>query len=732
MARNGSGTYSNPYPDFVSGTVISSTEVDANNSDIATALTQSIAVDGQSVVTGDIPLATHKFTAMKVGTASTDSLSLGQAQAEAFVWCATAGGSADAITLSPTPAITAYAAGQRFVWMASGSTNTGATTVAISGLTAIALQDNGAALTAGQHAAGKMFMGVLDTTSTVQIMQVQVSGTDPLIVSSLTVTGDATIGDDLTLLSDASILGFGEHTDVKIIHSADSGLTLKNTSTGDDTPFVLLLQTGETDIAAADVLGTIQFQAPDEAGGTDAILVAAEVAAISEGTFAADNNATKLSFKTAASEAASEKMSLSSGGNLTLPTDGVVIAAGADSDVLLTHVADSGLTMSVTGNNVAQLTVSEDKDDANVGPYLNLTRYSASPAASDGGGIIQFNMENDSDELWAAAQIYSVAVDVADGTEDGKLVINTMKAGTATTALTISDTGIQVPDGGNVGSVTSPTAIDILGTGEIGIGIAGSTSYQTYIYDNTTGRYGLRVQLDNASSTNTGIYATTDGAGIAVYGSCAGAHWGVYGLSAAHYGVYGKTQSASHGGCFGISADAANYGILGHANNYGVYGTTVHSVGALTKGSGTFLIPHPLKSEIEGEPWSLAHSFIEGPQCDLIYRGRVDLVDGMASLSIDNKYGMTPGTFVWLTKSDSVQTFTSNETGWDAVKSSFSGDTITIECQNSSSTDTISWMVIAERGDPNIIASTITDDEGNLLIERPSEPEPPPPPPPED
>ena len=229
MARNGSGTYSNPYPNFISGTVISSSEVDANNSDIATALTQSIAVDGQSVVTGDIPLATHKFTAMKVGTAATDSLSLGQAQAEAFVWCGTAGGGADAITLSPSPAITAYAAGQRFVWMASGSTNTGATTVAISGLGAIALQDNGAALTAGQHAASKMFMGILNTTSTVQIMQVQVSGTDPLIVSSLTVTGDATIGDDLTLLSDASILGFGENTDTTLTHVHDTGLLLNST-----------------------------------------------------------------------------------------------------------------------------------------------------------------------------------------------------------------------------------------------------------------------------------------------------------------------------------------------------------------------------------------------------------------------------------------------------------------------------------------------------------------------
>ena len=83
---------------------------------------------------------------------------------------------------------------------------------------------------------------------------------------------------------------------------------------------------------------------------------------------------------------------------------------------------------------------------------------------------------------------------------------------------------------------------------------------------------------------------------------------------------------------------------------------------------------------------------------------------------------MTAGTFEWLTKADDVQTFTSNETGWDAVKSSFSGDTITIECQNTSSTDTISWMVVAERGDPNIIGSTLTDDDGNLIIERPSDP----------
>ena len=135
---------------------------------------------------------------------------------------------------------------------------------------------------------------------------------------SVTIADDLSVGDDMNMTSDAAKIAFGADADVTVTHSADVGLVFKNTNTGDDKPFVLTLQTGETAIIADEELGKIQFQAPDESGGTDAILVAAEVAAVSEGTFAADNNATKLSFRTAASEAASEKMSLSSGGNLTV------------------------------------------------------------------------------------------------------------------------------------------------------------------------------------------------------------------------------------------------------------------------------------------------------------------------------------------------------------------------------------------------------------------------------
>ena len=143
---------------------------------------------------------------------------------------------------------------------------------------------------------------------------------------------------DLYLHDGAQIL-FGADQDVVLTHAADAGLTLKTATTSDDTKATLTLQTGDTDIAANDVLGQLHFQAPDEGAGTDAILVAAGIAAISEGDFSASNNATKLSFQTGASEAASEKMSLSSAGLLTIADDliigdGKTIGSASDPDAM--------------------------------------------------------------------------------------------------------------------------------------------------------------------------------------------------------------------------------------------------------------------------------------------------------------------------------------------------------------------------------------------------------------
>jgi hypothetical protein len=144
---------------------------------------------------------------------------------------------------------------------------------------------------------------------------------------------DLQIGDDLSLVSDSAVINLGADNDVTITHVADVGLKLKQAgATGDGKPFILTMQTGELDIAADDVLGQIDFQAPDEATGTDAILVAAGISAISEGDFSASNNATKLSFKTGASEAATEKMYITSAGNVNMKNT----ATGDDTPMVVT------------------------------------------------------------------------------------------------------------------------------------------------------------------------------------------------------------------------------------------------------------------------------------------------------------------------------------------------------------------------------------------------------------
>ena len=145
-------------------------------------------------------------------------------------------------------------------------------------------------------------------------------------------------------------------------------------------------------------------------------------------------------------------------------------------------------------------------------------------------------------------------------------------------------------------------------------------------------------------------------------------------------------------------------------------GNTVFSVsnaGALSKASGSFKINHPLEAKTDTH--HLVHSFVEAPQADNIYRGKVDLVAGSATANIDTVAGMTEGTFVALNRE--VQCFTTNESNWDAVKGSVSGNILTIESENSESTATISWLVIGERKDQHMYDTDWTDENGKVIVE---------------
>ena len=165
------------------------------------------------------------------------------------------------------------------------------------------------------------------TADTDDTIHFKIAGADEIVMTGTALTPAVADGSALgstslewsdIFLADGAVINFGSDQDVTLTHVADSGLALKSVATADDKPVTLVLQTGETDIAANDVLGVLNFQAPDEGTGTDAILVAAGIAAVSEGDFSASANATKLSFRTAASAAASETMSLTSNGDLFL------------------------------------------------------------------------------------------------------------------------------------------------------------------------------------------------------------------------------------------------------------------------------------------------------------------------------------------------------------------------------------------------------------------------------
>ena len=126
----------------------------------------------------------------------------------------------------------------------------------------------------------------------------------------------------------------------------------------------LLLSTALTDINANDVIGKVSFQAPLEAGGTDAITVAASIEAVAQGTFSASVNATDLIFKTGHSEAATEKFRFTSQGEIGIGganygSSGEVLTSGGAGSAPSWQAATTGdiTAVSLTGDSGGALSV---------------------------------------------------------------------------------------------------------------------------------------------------------------------------------------------------------------------------------------------------------------------------------------------------------------------------------------------------------------------------------------
>ena len=110
--------------------------------------------------------------------------------------------------------------------------------------------------------------------------------------------------------------------------------------------------------------------------------------------------------------------------------DGGIVYYGADQDVRLSHVADSGLLLESTNAGAANATM------------LKLQLSSSSPADNDEIGKLVFSGFNDANvnEETIYGQILAKSVDVSDGTEDGSIGINVIRAGTPVEFINIHGT----------------------------------------------------------------------------------------------------------------------------------------------------------------------------------------------------------------------------------------------------------------------------------------------------
>jgi hypothetical protein len=149
MSYNGTGTFNinTAGQPVVSGTTITSTAFNLLTADLATGLTTALTKDGQTTPTANIPMGTFKLTGLGAGTAATDAAQYGQLQKGATTIATVTG--TDTLVGTLAPALTAYAAGNLFSFVAA-ATNTGAATININSLGAKSITKQGTtALVAG-------------------------------------------------------------------------------------------------------------------------------------------------------------------------------------------------------------------------------------------------------------------------------------------------------------------------------------------------------------------------------------------------------------------------------------------------------------------------------------------------------------------------------------------------------------------------------------------------------
>jgi hypothetical protein len=191
-----------------------------------------------------------------------------------------------------------------------------------------------------------------------------------------------------------------------------------------------------------------------------------EIASGESGTFRLQGAVTKSNAQADFVVGSTYYVSATAGQLSLTPGTNQRVVGQADSTTTLV-ISPNPPNVAVTPTFVDGITVTSTDAGASAGPYLDLYRESASPAASDQIGDVRFSGEDSAGNKQLYARMYGQIADPTSTTEDGQLRWTTIRNGVETLALVLDESGNLFPDGASqtMGTATKPWLVYHIGSG---------------------------------------------------------------------------------------------------------------------------------------------------------------------------------------------------------------------------------------------------------------------------